>query len=317
MSARLLSSSLWTEIGRLARKAKRKKAAIAYCTEDKLHLKRGDVLVCDASDACIKAGSTSAELLAKLLKQGVKLFSLPGLHAKVISFGDSAVIGSANMSMNADTGHRIEASLVTRSPEIVSQVESLIHQLVSTSITLKLIEISRLRGLPVTKRRKTGLPSSRKGKLADTHGNVWLTSLHEIADPSTETARKDLKQSELRAKEKLEDEKADLVWYRFPNTSKISKRARPGDTVIEAWRENYKETPEGVFRYISIIQIDRKPSFTRIWVEAPAAADDSEITWKQFLRIAGKAALTFTPKRTSTRLLNADEARRLFALWPK
>jgi hypothetical protein len=126
-----------------------------------------------------------------------------------------------------------------------------------------------------------------------------------------------LKQSELRAKEKLEDEKADLVWYRFPNTSKISKRARPGDTVIEAWRENYKETPEGVFRYISIIQIDRKPSFTRIWVEAPAAADDSEITWKQFLRIAGKAALTFTPKRTSTRLLNADEARRLFALWPK
>jgi hypothetical protein len=248
--------------------------------------------------------------------KGVKLYSLPGLHAKVISFGDSAVIGSANMSINADTGHRIEASLVATSPEIVSQVESLIHQLVCTSSSLKLTEISRLRGLPFTKRQKTGLPSSHKGKLADAHGRVWFTSLHEIGDPTTENARKDLSECELRAKEKLEDTEADLIWYRFPNTSTISKRAQAGDTVIEAWREKYKETPEVVSRYISIVQIDRKPSFTRIWVETPSVATDSEITWKQFLKIAETAALSFTPKRTSTRLLNADEAERLFALWP-
>ncbi|MCA9124579.1 MAG: hypothetical protein H6822_19620 [Planctomycetaceae bacterium] len=46
----LLSSGLWTRIRGLAKKAKKKSAAVAYVTDDRyLKFGKGDVLVIDAS----------------------------------------------------------------------------------------------------------------------------------------------------------------------------------------------------------------------------------------------------------------------------
>ncbi len=118
MKARLLSKRLWSEVSPLAKKAARRRAAIAYCTDNKLGLKKGDVLIVDASDYCIKSGSTSAVLLADLYDGGVKLYSVPGLHAKVVSLGNAAIIGSANMSSNAESASRVEAALLTESPQV-------------------------------------------------------------------------------------------------------------------------------------------------------------------------------------------------------
>lgn len=52
----ILSSSLWPRLRKIAKKARRKQAAVAYVTDDRfIKFGDGDVLVTDASHAAIKA----------------------------------------------------------------------------------------------------------------------------------------------------------------------------------------------------------------------------------------------------------------------
>ncbi len=79
-------------------------AAIAYVAidaPDLLPLKEGDILVCDAEDASIKAGRTSAEALWKYHKRGVTIYKHRGLHAKVVVLPRAAFVGSANASFTS------------------------------------------------------------------------------------------------------------------------------------------------------------------------------------------------------------------------
>lgn len=63
-----------------------------------LPLRRGDSLVCNADESTIKLGLTNPETLLKFLNMGVRIYSIQGLHAKVIVGDDFAWIGSANAS---------------------------------------------------------------------------------------------------------------------------------------------------------------------------------------------------------------------------
>lgn len=63
-----------------------------------LSLKRGDSLVCNADESTIKLGLTNPETLQRFLRKGVRIYSIQGLHAKVVVSEDFAWIGSANAS---------------------------------------------------------------------------------------------------------------------------------------------------------------------------------------------------------------------------
>lgn len=71
---KVLSNGLWKVVRAQARKAKRCQAAIAYVTQDLIGLKKGDVLVSDASNRAISSGETDARLLRTLGKRGVRLY---------------------------------------------------------------------------------------------------------------------------------------------------------------------------------------------------------------------------------------------------
>ena len=77
---------------------------------DMLNLRSGDALVCDAADSTIKNGITSAAALKAIQKKGVQVFSVPGLHAKVVATREWAWVGSANASSNSHHNLR-EASV--------------------------------------------------------------------------------------------------------------------------------------------------------------------------------------------------------------
>ena len=80
-------------------------AVVAYIGNDApavMPLRAGDILVCDASDAAIKGRLTSVAALKAYRRRGVELFSLEGLHAKVITSPTSAWIGSTNASSNSE-----------------------------------------------------------------------------------------------------------------------------------------------------------------------------------------------------------------------
>lgn len=105
----------WTSIGKdLSRPNRRAVIAVisfvGHHAPQVMNLKRGDILVCDASEQAIKQQLTSIRALRTYYRKGVEIFSIQGLHAKVISSPTSAWIGSANASRNS-RDHLIEASI--------------------------------------------------------------------------------------------------------------------------------------------------------------------------------------------------------------
>ena len=62
-------------------------AAVAFFSNSNLvGFRKGDVLIVDASDDCIKSNATTAKALAAVMRRGASVFSLPNLHAKVFVF---------------------------------------------------------------------------------------------------------------------------------------------------------------------------------------------------------------------------------------
>lgn len=61
-------------------------------------LRRGDRLVCNADDATVRRGLTNPDALKRFHQKGVEIYSVVGLHAKVIAGKDFAWVGSANAS---------------------------------------------------------------------------------------------------------------------------------------------------------------------------------------------------------------------------
>ena len=99
-----LGSSVWPDVRRLAAKASRREAAIAYVSDDcPIAFRRGDLLITDASDASLRGGRTSARFLARAVDAGVDVRSHERLHAKVLLLDSRAVVGSANASRTSET----------------------------------------------------------------------------------------------------------------------------------------------------------------------------------------------------------------------
>lgn len=106
MSTEFIGDKAWARLRRANRKSRRPAAvAIAYFGEggaQRLPLKKGSRLVIDASEAAVKNGQTCPEDLLELQKKGVRIFSIPNLHAKVYVFGSQAFVGSANVSSHSE-----------------------------------------------------------------------------------------------------------------------------------------------------------------------------------------------------------------------
>jgi phosphatidylserine/phosphatidylglycerophosphate/cardiolipin synthase-like enzyme len=124
---KVLSADIWSEIGKRARSADTRKAAIAYFTMDLVGFRADDVLVVDASRNAIGSGQTDARLLQKLNQAGVRLYNQEWLHAKVLLLDGYSIIGSANMS--ASSPHLIEAAVISDNATTASGVSSFIAQL--------------------------------------------------------------------------------------------------------------------------------------------------------------------------------------------
>ena len=84
---KVLTENIWEKVSQKAN-GYPKKIAVAYVTDlGLLRLTRGDVLICDASDGNVTAGVVDRDLLAKLFRKGVDIYSMPSLHAKCARFG--------------------------------------------------------------------------------------------------------------------------------------------------------------------------------------------------------------------------------------
>jgi hypothetical protein len=111
-----------------------------------LPLRRGDWLVCDASPIAIRQQLSNTDALLKFHRKGVVVFSVQGLHAKVVSSPTSAWIGSANASNNSAT-NLVEASIRV-SGDQARQLHSWAKSLATEDHALSLKELKALAALP-------------------------------------------------------------------------------------------------------------------------------------------------------------------------
>ena len=149
---RFVATGLWDEIRVLACAPGPKAVAVAYAScADAIPFSRGDTLVTDASDQAIRTGQTSAAVLAQLQREGVNVFSVEHLHAKVFVLGGVAVIGSANLSTSSQS--LVEAALVTDDTEAVKEAAGWIRQLAESAEELTPDKLAALEAIPVVRRR--------------------------------------------------------------------------------------------------------------------------------------------------------------------
>lgn len=289
----IISTNLWQSIQGKARKAKHRKAAVAYVTDASLlPFDKGDVLVTDASDESIAGGRTSARLLEEYLEANVEIYSLASLHAKILVLDDWAVVGSANASANS-MQHYVEAAMVCDRPEVVGQVEKLIESFKQVATRVDKDFIKRILDISVVRSGST--PTSTIVPPTPVKTKFWYISVRTDAEyPGNEQAI-DSESAELQKRAGAKAGVVNWFWwpvkgYSFPNTAEI------GDIVIQSSRPRAKMSSEKgieVYKHGRIIRIDRRMEagkdikiFHCLW--APNYADVA-VTLTEFKKLAKRA----------------------------
>lgn len=226
MVARLHTERVWAALTQAARGSRRTAyVAVPYFSEAGsrlLPLKRGDILVVNASDAAVASGQTAPAALRRLATKGVKVYSLETLHAKVYVFEKTAYVGSANASTSSKE-HLVEAVLEIRDPEAVLAARRFIGSLCVSRLTRK--ELNRLAEIyrpPRGIRKRALTPHTKQPRL-------WIARLNEAEPDPAFVKDLDEGRSVARAKRTRHSYKIDEFW--FPG----EKAFAVGDHVVQVF----------------------------------------------------------------------------------
>ncbi len=159
MSTTLIAEDIWPLLTKAVSGSKQHCAvAVAYFgagASKMLPLPTNSRLVVDASERAVASGQTCPAELVRLVKKGVKAFSVPNLHAKVFVVGHAAYIGSANVSSRS-ASQLVEAVVRTTEPGAVRAArrfvrEHCLHEL-TPSVLARLSRLYRPPQVPGGKR---------------------------------------------------------------------------------------------------------------------------------------------------------------------
>ncbi len=195
MSAVFISQNIWPRITKAVRDSRQRCAvAVAYFGEDgrrQLPLPKGSRLVVDASERAVASGQTCPADLLKLVENGVAVYSVPNLHAKVFVLGQTAYIGSINVSRNSAT-KLIETVIRTTEPVAVRAARRFVqahclHEL-TPHVLNRLAKIYRPPRIPGGKKGKVpAIGTSRRPTLP----RLLMAQLQLMNWPKTDQALHD------------------------------------------------------------------------------------------------------------------------------
>lgn len=305
----ILTGNIWKQVSPQAKAAKRRLVAVAYVSTDAhLEFKRGDMLICDASDRAIVARETSARLIASLFRKGVEVRSRPDLHAKVAVLGRHALVGSCNLSV-ASAEALTELALVTDRKQVVFQATAFILALRESSEEIDDDFLQRILKIIV---RTAGRRGPKRTGQAPRFGNkVWLVSARHVPDGSFPKEQPFVEKAETKAKDLTADRDSALSWIRFTGKGRFRSVARPGDIVIQI-RKSLSGKRTTVFAPCPIVFRQDVAHWTRFYV---AESEDCEsLSWERFKKEAKKHGLSRISK-DSLRELNPRQVLLIEGLW--
>lgn len=283
---RILSTDLWKQVRAKAAKAKRRDAAIAFVTRDLIGFKTGDRLVVNASENAIRTGETDAKLLVQLFERGVELYDCPALHAKVLVLDDTAVIGSANLSASSES-KLVEAVLMTDSPATVSQMKSLIEQLIEQSEPITSKRLNTLSKIEVVRRGGTGpvAPGSKRVKVTELGTRTWLVGIRGMKRELSADEEAIVETSSARLAEECGLRRESITWLRWTGKGAFPSKAKAGDQVIQIWSpSSNSKTPKSVTRPSPILFLERVNGVTFAYVEERKGRKP-EMKWGEFKQL--------------------------------
>jgi hypothetical protein len=199
MSSEFVAAGIWRTLTAATKRCHYPAyVAVAYFgrgAAKRLPLPPNSFLVVDASEAAVKSGQTCPAELLMLLKKGVKIHSVPNLHAKVFVLGRTAFIGSANVSDNS-ADSLVEAMVAVTEPAAVSKAKAFVKELCLHELgeeSLKRLE--RLyrppRFLNAGRKAKSRTPRKVRGSIPNVYiAQLTLGSLPEEAEVALEEGRK-------------------------------------------------------------------------------------------------------------------------------
>jgi hypothetical protein len=310
----LTGDDLWPTISKHSKAAKSTRAAISHFTSAAyLHFNAGDVLIVDASNHAIAKGQTSAKTLSHLHGEGVRIFSCPNLHAKVLTCDAIAFVGSANAS-ESSVKDLIEGVLMTDDSHAVSAANAFIEQIKIQSHLIDSPFVARILEIKVLPRDTYTGPGRKK---IDVSGErTWLVNATDVEDGDYADEESDVET----AKEGLvanSPNLEDISWTRWIGKSRFRQLARPADNLILISKSpGEKDQPYEVFPPLAVLHRQDVGIWTRIYQTDDLTGKLKPLTWRQFLKLWKKAALKGLPTPHSMREVSKVEAETLRALWP-
>lgn len=248
MPASFHGNSVWRILQLSARQCQsRSYVAVPYFSQAGsrlLPLKRGDVLVVNASASAVRSGQTCPAALQRLVKKGVKVFSLENLHAKVYVLGKVAYVGSANASTSS-RDRLVEAIAEIRDRTGVAAAQAFVASLCNSRVgTHELERLAKIYRPP-----RAGTP--RQSRVALKPPRLWIAHIsHEDPDEDFELQRA-MGHRLAKAKRSSSRHKIDEFWY--PG----EKRFAIGDSVVQVFTD-----ADGVVEILSLgTVIDRRIAY--------------------------------------------------------
>lgn len=306
----LMSDELWPTIERLACYATTRRGAVAFVTADDIvEFGEGDVLVTDASRPAIASGLTSARLLHRAFRRGAELYSLPGLHAKVMVLDDIAVVGSANIS-NSSRKHLIEAAWVTDDVTARGAALSMIAQLARKSEVIDHAFITRILAIDVDAPRRRALRRATPGTFKTPRPRTWIATVHELATVP-EADRGAIEAGTAEVSQSLPAVGYEPSWIRSTSNTLFRRQAAVGDAVIQIFYPIGRVRPT-VYRPAIIRARRTNRRCSLVFLEEPTAGT---LAMAAFQRLLGAAGLRRAIGATPTCQLRDDIAEKLVGLW--
>ena len=184
MSTVFITNDIWPQLTKAVRGSRQPCAvAVAYFSKGAsklLPLAKGSRLVVDASERSVASGQTCPADLSKLVKRGVKVYSVPNLHAKVFVLGRAAYIGSANVS-NRSASQLVEAVIRTTEASAMRAARQFVldhclHELTPTVLK----ELAKLYRPPIVPGGKRGKKAAKQTSPQPTLPRLLLMQLHLV-----------------------------------------------------------------------------------------------------------------------------------------
>jgi hypothetical protein len=221
---------------------------------------------------------TSARALRSFFQSGAKIYSFDGLHAKLLVIDEMAVIGSANLSENAGV-NTCEASLLTDDLQVLALIQSFIEQLRLSAIKVDANFLKRIEAIPVEKFWEE--PKRKLKPVASDTSRLWLVGTQPISSKIMNREAEFVETGKSEASKKIKKGKYEIDYIRWAGQSKFRAEAKPGDLVIQVFRQKKgKRVHIDVYQAVPILHRQDEGNWTRFYLEFPV--DYNIYQWKEF-----------------------------------